>query len=224
MVHIQKWVEGILPQLQQSFGPRLQYLGLQGSYRRREATKTSDIDLVVLLDTVNLDDLDVYRNLVRAMPEGHKACGFICGLEEFALWPKNELFPFKMDTADYFGRLEDFLPPISAQDVKQGAKIEASGLIHMLRHSYLYAGMADRTEILRGAFKSAFFVMQIQTYCTTGLYHCSKKALLEAVSQSPCKEKEIITASLNPSAWLESHTAQDGYNLLLDWCCGILAS
>ena len=57
----------LLPQLQQAFGARLCYLGLQGSYRRGEATESSDIDVVVLLESVGLDDLDTYRSIVRAM-------------------------------------------------------------------------------------------------------------------------------------------------------------
>ena len=69
MINAETWMADLLPQLLQTFGARLQYLGLQGSYRRGEATEASDIDVVVLLDVVALDDLDVYRAIVRAMPE-----------------------------------------------------------------------------------------------------------------------------------------------------------
>ncbi len=50
---------------------------------RGEAIEASDIDLVVLLDTVELADLDVYRSIIHALPEKHKACGFISGTGKF---------------------------------------------------------------------------------------------------------------------------------------------
>ncbi len=219
MIIPQEWIDSILPQLHSAFGPRFVYLGLQGSYRRGEATEKSDIDLVVLLDTVSLDDLDAYRRIVHAMPEGHKACGFICGLQEFACWPKHELFPFKMDTKDCYGTLEAFLPPISQADIAAGAKIGASALIHMLRHTYLYADQAGRPAILQEACKAAFFVMQIATYCKTGVYHSSKKTLIESVDEA---EKTILTAGKDVPAWLVTHTEKELYNILLQWCCHTL--
>lgn len=61
MINVDAWMAELLPQLQQVFDERLRYVGLQGSYRRGEATENSDIDVVVLLNTVALDDLDTYR-------------------------------------------------------------------------------------------------------------------------------------------------------------------
>ena len=67
VIDAEAWMTDLLPRLRQAFGTRLQYLGLQGSYRRGEATETSDIDVVLLLDVVALDDLDVYRAIARGM-------------------------------------------------------------------------------------------------------------------------------------------------------------
>ena len=139
VINAETWMADLLPQLLQTFGARLQYLGLQGSYRRGEATEASDIDVVVLLDVVALDDLDVYRAIVRAMPEGQKACGFIGGTGDLFHWPRHELFAFQKDTEDWFGKLEDFLPAITDKDAADGAKIGAAGLVHLLTHTYLYA-------------------------------------------------------------------------------------
>lgn len=122
MIEPQTWVADALARMKKAFGPRLAYLGLQGSYRRGEATETSDIDLVVLLDTVEPADLDIYRSIVHALPEGHKACGFCSGTEEFFHWPRHELLPFSMDTDDYYGRLKDFLPPLSQEDALAGGQ------------------------------------------------------------------------------------------------------
>lgn len=91
MVDIDAWMGDFLPRLKKTFGPRLLFLGLQGSYGRGEADEDSDIDVVCVLDRVALADLDAYRTLARRMPEGEKACGFLCGAEELKHWPKYEL-------------------------------------------------------------------------------------------------------------------------------------
>ena len=174
MIEPQTWVADALARMKKAFGPRLAYLGLQGSYRRGEATETSDIDLVVLLDTVEPADLDIYRSIVHALPEGHKACGFCSGTEEFFHWPRHELLPFSMDTDDYYGRLKDFLPPLSQEDARAGAKIGASALLHLLTHSYLYAEPEARPAILKDAYKAAFFVMQVVYYLASGSLHSGK--------------------------------------------------
>lgn len=214
MIEPRTWVTEALAGLKAEFGSRLLYLGLQGSYRRGEATESSDIDLVTLLDYVSLNDLDAYRKIVRSLPEGDKACGFICGAREFIHWPRHELFPFKMDTADYCGRLEDYLPPIARDDIAAGARIGASTLIHLLTHSYLYAALEDRPGILKEAYKSAFFVMQAVTYLKTGTYCTTKKQLLENLEG---QEKSLIAAGLDFPAWLAQHSEKQGFEMLLDW-------
>lgn len=215
MIEPGKWVAEALAGLKENFGPRLLYLGLQGSYRRGEATESSDIDLVAILDQVGLDDLDAYRRVIHALPEGHKACGFICDPVELARWPRQELFQFKMDTADHHGRLEDFLPPISREDIGEGARVGASTLLHLLRHSYLYAAPETRPEILKEAYKAAFFVILAVHYLETGLYRPSKKELLDNLAGT---EKQIIAAGLDFPDWLSKHSEKQAFEMLLACC------
>lgn len=219
MIETQTWVSEVLVRLQKAFGTRLAYLGLQGSYRRGEATEASDIDLVVLLDKVDMDDLDTYRAIVHAMPEGAKACGFISGIGEFAHWPKHELFPFKMDTDDYYGVLDDFLPLITEEHIREGARIGASALLHMLTHSYLYADAVVQPTILRDVYKSAYFVMQVTHYLTTGRYCTGYRELLACVEGV---EKDILVARGDMADWLDNHSEKQAYGILRDWCQRIL--
>lgn len=219
MIETQTWVSEVLVRLQKAFGTRLAYLGLQGSYRRGEATEASDIDLVVLLDKVDMDDLDTYRALVHAMPEGAKACGFISGIGELAHWPKHELFPFKMDTDDYYSVLDDFLPLITEEHIREGARIGASALLHMLTHSYLYADAVAQPTILRDAYKAAYFVMQVTHYLTTGRYCTSYRELLACVEGV---EKDILVARGDMADWLGNHSEKQAYGILRDWCQRIL--
>lgn len=219
MIDPLSWIADVLPQLQQVFGARLRYLGLQGSYRRGEATETSDIDLVVLLDSVELDDLDAYRAIAHAMPEGEKACGFIGGIAELLHWPRHELFAFKQDTTDYYGKLDEFLPVITDSDAAEAAKIGASTLLHLLTHSYLYAEADARPAILKEAYKAAFFVMLVKYYCTTGVY-CRSKTELRLRLQGT--EQEIIAAGQDFAAWLATHSEKEAYSMLRHWCSSVL--
>ncbi|OIQ48964.1 Nucleotidyltransferase domain protein [Pseudodesulfovibrio hydrargyri] len=219
MIEAQTWVSEILSKLREAFGTRLRYLGLQGSYRREEASESSDIDLVVLLDTVELDDLDAYRAVVHTMPEGHKACGFLCGVREFAAWPPHELFAFAKDTADHFGRLDDYLPPITHDDVRHGAKINASALLHMLTHSYLYADKESTRALLKEAFKAAFFLMQVVHYLDSGQYRASKRELLADLDGA---QREIIEAGMDFPGWLEARSERQAFEMLLGWCRDVM--
>lgn len=219
MIDAEAWMTDLLPRLRQAFGARLQYLGLQGSYRRGEATETSDIDVVLLLDAVALDDLDVYRAIVRGMPEGQKACGFLGGVADMLHWPRHELFAFQKDTADWFGKLEDFLPAITDADVADAVKIGASGLIHLLTHSYLYAKADASPLVLKEAYKAAFFVVLARHYLASGVFCRGKKELLPRLEGT---ERDIIAAGLDFSRWLAAHTERQAYAMLLLWCEEVL--
>ena len=50
MLDINAWIQNFLQTLNNTFGARVWFVGLQGSYGRGEATENSDIDVVVILD------------------------------------------------------------------------------------------------------------------------------------------------------------------------------
>ncbi len=219
MITPEVWMPDAVARLREAFGERLLYLGLQGSYRRGEATGASDIDLVAIIDSFTLADLDAYRSVVRSMPEGEKACGFLGGREELLAWPRHELFALKMDTADWFGRLDDFLLPIERGDVVAAQRIGVAGLYHPLVHTYIYADDATKAEFVRPAFKGAFFVLQSSQYLRTGVFAPTRKALCEELSGD---EKIIADAGVPGNDWLERHSVAEAYELILKWTRSIL--
>lgn len=221
MIEPKNWMPAAVEKLDRAFGPRLLYVGLQGSYRRGEATEDSDIDLVVVLDRLSLTDLDAYRETVRGMPEGDKACGFLCGREELAGWPRHELFQFRMDTDDYRGVLAEFVPPTSRRDIREGARVGAANLQHLLVHGYLYAEPVDRENILAGVCKGAFFVLQSVHYLRSGRYCAGKQVLAECLAGH---ERDILAGSMNFAAWLSERSEAEAYELLLRWCGDVLKS
>lgn len=221
MITPETWMPDAAVRLRAAFGDRLLFLGLQGSYRRGEATESSDIDLVAVIDRFTLADLDNYRSVIRGMPEGEKACGFLGGREELLSWPRHELFSLKMDTADHFGKLADFLPPIVREDIVAAERIGAAGLYHPLVHTYLYADDAAKVEFARAAFKGAFFVLQISHHLRTGEFCPSKKALCEKLSGD---EQTIARAGLPGSDWLQTHSTAESFDLLLRWTRALLTA
>ena len=66
-IDIRAWLDQAQASLQAAFGPRLLFLGLQGSYGRGEAQEGSDIDLVVILDEAAPEDWRIYRGLLSAL-------------------------------------------------------------------------------------------------------------------------------------------------------------
>ena len=63
---MEAWMRQLSHRLQDAFGARLRFVGLQGSRARGEAGPESDIDAVVILDYVSLaavsyTHLDVYK-------------------------------------------------------------------------------------------------------------------------------------------------------------------
>ena len=160
MVEIERWMEELAGRLAERFGPRLLFLGLQGSYGRGEANEDSDIDVVTVLDRVELSDLDLYRAIVGDMPEGEKACGFLCGAAELKSWSKYDLCQLARDTRDVYGRLKPLLPTLGREDLAQAAAIGASGLYHAAVHTYLYAPREEWPGFLKEAHKSVFFTLR----------------------------------------------------------------
>ena len=147
MIELESWLKAYADRMEAAFGERLVLLGLQGSYRRGEATEESDIDLVAVLNRVDVEELRQYRALIREMPEGEKACGFIAGQEELRNWPRWDLYQLAGDVRVLRGRAEAVFPAFTAADARQAAREGAAALYHAACHSFLY-GAVSRRDLL----------------------------------------------------------------------------
>ena len=83
MIDIKAWVNTFEKRVEQTFADRVWFIGLQGSYGRGEATDTSDIDIVVILDELRINDLKVYRDMLDTMPHRELVCGFVSEKRSF---------------------------------------------------------------------------------------------------------------------------------------------
>lgn len=57
MIDINLWMKHFTELLNETFGERIYFVGIQGSYGRGEATESSDIDAVVILDKLTAGDV-----------------------------------------------------------------------------------------------------------------------------------------------------------------------
>ncbi|MEN6635013.1 MAG: nucleotidyltransferase domain-containing protein, partial [Clostridiaceae bacterium] len=157
MIQPDLWMKELTEKLIVLFEDRLAFVGLQGSYQRNEAHEGSDIDAVVIFETLTIQDIKAYRELLSTMPDGEKSCGFLSGRQELQNWPKHELFQFAQDTRAFYGDLSSLLPAFDRQDILQGTKISAANLYHACCHAAVHEG--DPLDALKGLYKGAFFLM-----------------------------------------------------------------
>ena len=83
MIHIENWIENFIAKLNETFENRVWFVGLQGSYSRGEATESSDIDVVVILDKLVVEDIKSYSAMLDTLPNRELICGFLSGKDEY---------------------------------------------------------------------------------------------------------------------------------------------
>lgn len=163
---------------------------MQGSYGRGEATETSDIDVVVILDVLRVDDLKVYRDMLDTLPNTDLICGFISGKNELLNWETSDLFQFYYDTTPIKGSLDCLLEKIDKQIVKRAIRIGACNIYHACVHNFVHE---KDNDILRSLYKSAVFVLQAVYFYETGKYIKAKTELQNAINPPSA----VLTTALN---------------------------
>jgi hypothetical protein len=179
MIDINVWMNDFLQQLDEVFGSRIWFVGLQGSYARSEATEDSDIDVVVILDTLSASDIKAYHDMLDTLPNRELICGFVSGKDEILNWEPSDLFQFYHDTTPIKGSLDELLPPIDHIAIDRAIKIGACNIYHGCVHNMLHE---KSEEILKGLYKSASFVVQAIIYKQTGNYIQHQSRLLQVTS------------------------------------------
>ncbi|MDR2932138.1 MAG: nucleotidyltransferase domain-containing protein [Oscillospiraceae bacterium] len=219
MFDVNAWVADLTAKLEDTFPDKLLFVGLQGSYRRGEADCRSDIDVVVILDTLSLLDLVQYKSILSTMPQSDKSCGFISGRQELINWPKHELFQFVHDTLPVRGQIDGLIPAFTRDDIIESAKISASGLYHACCHAFVHERL--NLETVKKFFKSAFFLLQTLYHLRHDVYIDTKKALEPLLAGN---EALILRIAMNWDDYKLKITAEPDYyyDLLIKWCAGIL--
>ena len=179
MVDITVWMQNFLQTLNKTFENRVWFVGLQGSYGRGEATETSDIDIVVILDELSAKDIQIYNDMLDTLPNRKLICGFLSGKNEIMNWEPSDLFQFCNDTTPIKGTLDEVIALIDENAINRAIKIGACNIFHGCVHNMLHEKSED---ILRGLYKSASFVVQAIVFKQTGKYIKYQEELLKVVS------------------------------------------
>lgn len=192
MINIDKWLACITEKLKLKFSDRLLFVGLQGSYQRKEATPESDIDLVVLLKELNFEDLKTYKDIIKEMPNNEKACGFISGRNEISKWSKTDLFQFYYDTEPILGNLSAIIKPPTKEEIKISVKTACENLYHTAVHSFLHSN--NLKSDIEDIYKMAFFILQAKYFIEKNDYISTKNKLKEKLEG---EDLEILNISIN---------------------------
>jgi len=214
MIDIKSWVKNFTAIVERTFGKRIWFIGLQGSYGRGEATESSDIDVVVILDELQINDLKIYRDMLDTLPNRDLVCGFLSGKEELLNWETSDLFQFYYDTTPIKGTLDALLEKIDRQAVKRAIRIDACNIYHALVHNFVHEKSDD---ILRSLYKSAVFVIQAVWFYETGKYIKSKSELLNAINPPSAVLK--IAQALKSGTNVEFEQMSE---LLLNWAKAVI--
>lgn len=167
MIDINEWCKIYLATLEKTFGERVWFVGLQGSRGRGEATETSDIDVVAVLDELSETDIRTYGEMLDTLPHRELICGFLSGKSELLNWEPSDLFQFYNDTKPLKGSLDELLPLLDADSVNRAIKIGLCNIYHGCVHNMLHE---KSVEILTGLYKTACFTIQAIQFEQTGKY------------------------------------------------------
>ena len=176
MINITEWMNTFTTALDNTFGERIYFTGLQGSYARQEATDTSDIDVVVILDMLNAEDILTYDKMLNSLTHRELICGFISGKSEIMNWEASDLFQFYHDTKPVKGNLDELIPLIKESDIDRAIKTGVCNIYHGCVHNMLHD---KNDDIVRGLYKSASFVIQAKHFRKTGEYIHLMKELMK---------------------------------------------
>lgn len=204
----------------QKFGRRLLYVGLQGSYLREEATETSDIDIVVVMDGLTVEDLNSYRDIISSLESPEKSCGFICGKAELANWNPLEIFHLLNSTKDYHGVLQELVPVYTQEDIRNFVKMSLNNLYHEICHRHIHAACSKNSAKLPGAYKGVFFILQDLYYLEHGEFIPTKAELLPLLSG---KNHAVLERAMELNNGM-THNFSESFELLFTWCQDIMTA
>lgn len=211
MFDLDSYLNDLILSCRTAFGDRLLYVGLQGSYLRREAHKGSDIDVMLILDQFSVQDMDQYREILKRIGFYEKSCGFICGRDELLCWSPLEVCQLRHTTKDLFGVLTDYLPSGTWEDEVSYVKLSLGNLYHELCHRYIHADRERNITAFRSTCKDVFFLMQNLHYLESGRFILTKKDLKEAVS---AEDRQVLELAELP----DEFDFDRAFYALFAWC------
>ena len=176
------FMESFKDNLLNLFNDNLLFLGIQGSYGRGEAKKTSDIDPVIILQQCGKDEILRYRAYIDTLPEKDILCGFVSSIDELRAWESADRVQLVLDTKPIYRDLAELCPRITSDDIRRAVQQGACAIYHASSHNILY--------------KSSRFTIRMKHYLQTGVYVSAFRELITVVDE----EEKAILETQNPDA------------------------
>ena len=215
MVDIGRWLERYVRLVTETFGDRVRFAGLQGSYGRGEAHEGSDIDMVLILETLAPEDIGTYRDMLDRLEHRDLVCGFLAGRRELQNWETSELFQFCHDTVPLVGSLDAILEKVDAGAVERAIRTGACSVYHGCVHNMLFERDAG---VLRELTKAATFVIRARVFREQG---CFCRGLQELSRHAGPGDRDIVEACRQmKSRGVRDFAAES--SRLFSWVQGIL--
>ena len=211
MFAVEEYLQKLIMACKNAFGDRLVYVGLQGSYMRGEATDKSDIDVMVILESFSVADMDAYRKILKEIGEYEKSCGFICGRDEMMRWNPLEICQLLHTTKDLLGELKDYLPSATRENEINYVRLSLGNLYHELCHRYIHGDRERNIAAFRGTCKGLFFLIQNLHFLESGTFAVTKRELKEQVSE---EDRTILEMADLP----EDFDYDKAFRLVFNWC------
>lgn len=219
MFRIDEYINKLIDSLKISFDKRLVYIGLQGSYLRNEETENSDIDIMAVIDNISVEDLKTYQKALVSIGNFDKSCGFICGKTDLEHWNPLEICHLLNTTKDYYGRLQELVPPYTIEDERNYVKISLNNLYHEICHRYVHTDREYNISKLPMTCKSIFFIMQHLYYLGNGNFVQTKRELLECVRD---EDKTVLELSMSLQNCID-YDFDKAFSVLFNWCQNVLS-
>lgn len=219
MFRIDEYINKLIDSLKISFDKRLVYIGLQGSYLRNEETESSDIDIMAVIDNISVEDLKTYQKALVSIGNFDKSCGFICGKTDLEHWNPLEICHLLNTTKDYYGRLQELVPPYTIEDERNYVKISLNNLYHEICHRYVHTDREYNISKLPMTCKSIFFIMQHLYYLSNGNFVQTKRELLECVRDD---DKTVLELSMSLQNCID-YDFDKAFSVLFNWCQNVLS-
>ena len=219
MFEIDEYMEELIERLKEAFRERLAYIGLQGSYLRKEETDHSDIDVMAVIDNLSVEDLRIYRQTLVAAGNFEKSCGFICSRADLEHWNPLEICHLLHTTRDYYGELKNLVPSYSMEDERNYVRFSLNNLYHEICHRYIHADREHNVSKLPITCKSVFFIMQHLYYLKSGHFIPTKRELLACVRD---EDKTVLELSISVQQQ-KDFDFDRAFSALFCWCQYALA-
>lgn len=214
MLRIDEYMDVLIDTLKDAFGERLAYIGLQGSYLRKEETQNSDIDVMAVIDNLSVEDLKAYRQALVSIGHFDKSCGFICGRADLEHWNPLEICHLLNATKDYYGELKNLVPTYTIENERNYVKLSLNNLYHEICHRYIHADREYNIAKLPMTCKSVFFIMQHLYYLSSGDFIPTKRELLACVQDEDKAVLELSVSLQNDS----DYDFEKAFSTLFHWC------